>query len=237
MQWKKGRNKEECSWCERALFPVTCEMRSLETPIHLPNFGQLNKLWEKLYCHCCEGWSFLIELTARFDPVNVIRKKETIAFRGAWVMRQVETPERKNSTKAAGKCHRGTFVPSHCSSFFPLKQRALFYTWIHFIQQLAVSSSSNIFSQQGPLCAHRFKPLSCATTGFLFLLFLCVTENVFIWKLSTCSMYIWSCGRIKREPKLTRHLKLLESFWSTMERKARVRGTGAENPITPVWSF
>lgn len=188
MRWKKGRNKEECSWCERALFPVTCEMRSLETPIHLPNFGQLNKLWEKLYCHCCEGWSFLIELTARFDPVNVIRKKETIAFRGAWVMRQVETPERKNSTKAAGKCHRGTFVPSHCSSFFPPKQRALFYTWIHFIQQLAVSSSSNIFSQQGPqqvYCVRTDSNRSHAQQQFFYLfsflslcVCVCVSESV-----------------------------------------------------------
>lgn len=181
MQWKKGRNKEECSWCERALFPVTCEMRSLETPIHLPNFGQLNKLWEKLYCYCCEGWSFLIELTARFDPVNVIRKKETIAFRGAWVMRQVETPERKNSTKAAGKCHRGTFVPSHCSSFPPQTKGIILYLNTFHTTIGCFFFFKHIFtarSTTGLLSAHRFQPLSCATTVFLLILF-CVPLKTF----------------------------------------------------------
>lgn len=41
---ERGEIKKNAAGVERALFPVTCEMRSLETPIHLPNFGQLNKL-------------------------------------------------------------------------------------------------------------------------------------------------------------------------------------------------
>lgn len=120
----------------------------LETSIHLPNFGQLNKLWEKLFWYCCEGWSFLIELTACFDPVNVIRKKETIAYRGVWVARQVATPKRNS-------CHRGLLYP-HIAQVCA-QQRALFYTWIHFIQQLAVFIK-HIFTARlttGLLCSSR----------------------------------------------------------------------------------
>lgn len=120
----------------------------LETPIHLPNFGQLNKLWEKLFWYCCEGWSFLIELTACFDPVNVIRKKETIAYRGVWVTRQVATPKRNS-------CHRGLLYP-HIAQVCA-QQRALFYTWIHFILQLAVFIK-HIFTARlttGLLCSPR----------------------------------------------------------------------------------
>lgn len=57
--------------------------------------------------------------------------------------------------------------------------------------------------------------------------------------------FIWSCERCRRikssiergGKRLTRLLKGLESFWSTMERKARASGTGAENPITWLCSF
>lgn len=146
MLWKKGRNKEECSWCERALFAVTCKMGSLETPIHLPNFGQLNKLWEKLYCHCCEGWSFLIELTACFDPVNVIRKKETIAFKGAWVMRQVETPKRTSAQRLLVNA-TGDFCTLTLLKFFPPNKGHYFI--LEYISYNNWLFSSNIFSQQG----------------------------------------------------------------------------------------
>lgn len=120
----------------------------LETSIHLPNFGQLNKLWYKLFWYCCEGWSFLIELRACFDPVNAIRKKETIAYRGVWVTRQVATPKRNS-------CHRGLLYP-HIAQLC-VQQRALFYTWIHFIHQLAVFIK-HIFTARlttGLLCSPR----------------------------------------------------------------------------------
>lgn len=49
-----------------------------DPPIHLPNFGQFNQLGERGRWLCQGGRSLLIELTACFDPVNVIRKGETI---------------------------------------------------------------------------------------------------------------------------------------------------------------
>lgn len=47
--------KGECSWPRRALCDVTCVRGRLQTPIHLPNFGQFNKLQEKLLWLCQGG--------------------------------------------------------------------------------------------------------------------------------------------------------------------------------------
>lgn len=49
------KEKGECSWPRRALCNVTCERGRLQTPIHLPNFGQFNKLQEKLLWLCQGG--------------------------------------------------------------------------------------------------------------------------------------------------------------------------------------
>lgn len=143
---------------------------------------------------------------------------------------------------------QGTFVPSHCSSFSP-KQRALFYTWIHFIQQLAVFFK-HIFTARlttGLLCAllpdshHSHAPTQFAPDFFLILFF----RERFNLESFIGLGFIWSCERCRRikssiergGKRLTRLLKGLESFWSTMERKARASGTGAENPITWLCSF
>lgn len=139
---------------------------------------------------------------------------------------------------------QGTFVPSHCSSFSP-KQRALFYTWIHFIQQLAVFFK-HIFTARlttGLLCALLATLMRQHSLLRLFLI---------LFFRERCNLetfiglgFIWSCERCRRikssiergGKRLTRLLKGLESFWSTMERKARTSGTGAENPITWLCSF
>lgn len=121
---------------------------------------------------------------------------------------------------------QGTFVPSHCSSFFPPNKGHYFI--LEYISYNNWLFSSNIFSQQGPqqvYCVRslspRFTLLSCATTLCSDSSLFFVTEKRF--NLETFAMlgYIWSCercGRIKkqRRPKkagLARHLKLLESFW------------------------
>lgn len=85
--WRKETERKEKSKRENAaglnvyysVSPAT--NHSLAIPIHLPNFDQFNKLWEKLLWHCSRGQSLMIELTACSDPVNVIRAKETIAFK------------------------------------------------------------------------------------------------------------------------------------------------------------
>lgn len=168
----------------------------LETPIHLPNFGQLNKLWEKSFWYCCEGWSFLIELTACFDPVNVIRKKETIAYRGVWVTRQVATPKRNS-------CHRGLLYP-HIAQVCA-QQRALFYTWIHFIQQLAVFIK-HIFTARlttGLLCSSRLavslhQTLCAKTTGSSAFF----TGNVLIRKVGHSLKYEIVCVSWREKIKM-----------------------------------
>lgn len=98
----------------------------------------------------CQGWSFLIELTPCFDPVNVIRKKKR------------DGREKNNSRVQKGvfgysaqKRTKGLLFFFVCVSPCPhvaqvrVRQRALFYTWIHFIQQSAVCFSPAIFSHRG----------------------------------------------------------------------------------------
>lgn len=92
-----------------------------------------------------------------------------------------------NCTKASSKCHRGLLYP-HIAQVFPPKQRALFYTWIHFIQQLAVFFK-HIFtarSTTGLLCALPLTDSGCshASRQSAPILFYVVTGNVLIWKLS-----------------------------------------------------
>lgn len=165
----------------------------LETSIHLPNFGQLNKLWEKLFWYCCEGWSFLIELTACFDPVNVIRKKETIAYRGVWVTRQVATPKRNS-------CHMGLLYP-HIAQVCA-QQRALFYTWIHFIQQLAVFIK-HIFTARlttGLLCSPRL-PVSDFMRQNAWIVCFFLSGNVLILKVGyalKCEIVLHRGGKNQR---------------------------------------
>lgn len=119
---------------------------------------------------------------------------------------------------------QGTFVPSHCSSFSP-KQRALFYTWIHFIQQLAVFFK-HIFTARlttGLLCAllpdshhshaptHKFAPVFVL---FFFVLFFFSRERFNLQSFIGLG-FIWSCercGRIKKQHR-TREEKGSQDFW------------------------
>lgn len=125
---------------------------------------------------------------------------------------------------------QGTFVPSHCSSFSPQTKGIIlylntFHTTIGcFLQTYFHSKVNNRFI----VCAlsHRFTLLSCAKTvcsdSFSF------TENVLISKPSPCVDIFdpvsvveeYKAAEIEKE-KLTRHLTRLESFQSTMERKAQ----------------
>lgn len=95
---------------------------------------------------------------------------------------------------------QGTFVPSHCSSFSP-KQRALFYTWIHFIQQLAVFFK-HIFTARlttGLLCAllpdsHRSHAPTQFCSGFFLNLFFRERFNL---QTFIGPGFIWSCERCR----------------------------------------
>jgi hypothetical protein len=107
----------------------------LQTPIHLPNFGQFNKLQEKLLWLCQGGWSLLIELTACFDPVNVIRKGETIALRGLWVMRP-SGDAKAHSSQREQVAATGNFCTRPSPKFW--HKKALFHTWIRLIQRLSI---------------------------------------------------------------------------------------------------
>lgn len=100
-------------------------------------------------------------------------------------------------TKAVSKCHRGLLYP-HIAQVFCPKQRALFYTWIHFIQQLAVFLQTYFHSKvhnRFIVCApsHGFRLLSCVTT-------VCSVCDWECFNLETFSMlgYIWSCERCRR---------------------------------------
>lgn len=96
---------------------------------------------------------------------------------------------------------QGTFVPSHCWSFSP-KQRALFYTWIHFIQQLAVFFK-HIFTARlttDLLCALLLTDSKCSHAPKQFdpAPFFFFQWERFNLETFTVLGYIWSCERCRR---------------------------------------
>lgn len=106
-----------------------------------------------------------------------------------------------NCTKASSKCHRGLLYP-HIAQVFPPKQRALFYTWIHFIQQLAVFFK-HIFtarSTTGLLCALPLTDSGCshASRQSAPILFLCCDWECFNLETFSILGYIWSCEWCRR---------------------------------------
>lgn len=131
---------------------------------------------------------------------------------------------------------QGTFVPSHCSSFFPQTKGIIlylntFHTTIGcFLQTYFHSKVNNRFIVCAP--SHRFTLLSCAKT-------VC-PDSFFHWgrfnlESFTKPGYIWSCGQCQRikkkqrrlwKEKLTRHLRHLESFRAPWRERRERAGRG-----------